>query len=241
MLKEKIKQLKRVLGVPESEPIQPPVKDPDIKITPINEIIPSQAEIDEMNVEVDAGYLQYSAEVVGYENRENQWNAYRTVMSYTDTDSILDFGCGRGDLATFLQSEFPDAVYQYTGVDVNEHLINAGKEIYPEVNLIRSDWFDLDSNLKADWVVNIGSCNLRYDADVVNDDFEFTKKSLQCMYEHCDKGIVTMFTSKFAKVDDGLINHDPGDILNWAQENFGNVAIDHSIGDDVFILIIYKV
>ena len=40
--------------------------------------------------------------------------------------------------------------------------------------------------------------------------------------------------------DDGLINRNPGDILNWAQNEFGNVALDHSFSKDLFILVIYK-
>ena len=38
----------------------------------------------------------------------------------------------------------------------------------------------------------------------------------------------------------GLINHNPGGLFNWAQQEFSNVALDHSVGDDVFCLIIYK-
>ena len=40
--------------------------------------------------------------------------------------------------------------------------------------------------------------------------------------------------------DDGLINRNAGDILNWAQKEFGNVALDHSFSKDLFILVIYK-
>ena len=165
MLKEKLQKLKRVLGVPESETKIDDVAEEsinDIELTEISEIIPTKEEKEEMDIEIDEGYLQYSAEVVGFENREMQWNSYRTIMSYTDSNDILDFGCGRGDLYSFLKTEDPGEVYTYTGIDMNEPLIKAGNEAHEGINLIHTDWFQLPEKVEADWVVNAGSCNLRY-------------------------------------------------------------------------------
>ena len=41
-------------------------------------------------------------------------------------------------------------------------------------------------------------------------------------------------------IDDGLINRNAGDILNWATKEFGSVALDHSFSNGLFILVIYK-
>ena len=49
-----------------------------------------------------------------------------------------------------------------------------------------------------------------------------------------------MLASTLTKIDDGLINYNPGDILNWAQGKYKNCALDHSISSDLFTLIIYK-
>lgn len=211
------------------------------EVTSISEIIPTDTEKQEMDVEVDEGYLQYSAEVVGFENRELQWNAYRMVTSYTDSESIIDFGCGRGDYTAFWKSEMTDSELDYIGIDMNKPLIAAGKEIYPDVDLIESDWFSLDESLSREWAINVGSSNLRYDADTTKSDLEYTKNTIQTMYKHCTRGLVMMLASKYTSTEDGLIDYDPGEMLNWAKEEFGNVAIDHSMGDDVFVLIIYKV
>jgi SAM-dependent methyltransferase len=192
--------------------------------------------------EVDEGYLQYSSEVVGFENRELQWNAYRTVLSYIDSNNILDFGCGRGDMYSFSKTDpdFNSEPLVYTGVDMNDQMIKMGKEIHEDINLINSDWFNLSEDIIADWAVNAGSCNLRYDADIVTTDEEYTKKTITAMYDHCTKGVILLLASSLIDVEDGLVNHNPGSIFNWAQQEFGNVALDHSVGDDVFCLIIYK-
>ena len=76
----------------------------------------------------DISYLENSSEAVGYDNREIQWNVYRTVLQYIPEQvSILDFGCGRGDLYSMHKSEYGEV--DYVGVDFNEPLITAGKKI----------------------------------------------------------------------------------------------------------------
>ena len=252
MLKDKLKQLKKVLGVPvveEPEPDtittdQPVIKDEDGNehvVNSIEQIEVTDEEENEMQTVNDESYLKYSSEVVGFDNRELQWNAYRMISSYADSDSVIDFGCGRGDFSAYWKSEHMDRDLDYIGIDLNEPLIKAGKEIYPDETLIVSDWSSLDASTMRDWAINVGSSNLRYDADITIKDLDYTKRTINTMYAHCTRGVVVALASKYTSIEDDLINYNPGDILNWAKEEFGNVAIDHSMGDDVFVLIIYKV
>lgn len=229
-------------NMPEPTAIDNLPPEPEIITEPIDEIVPTESEKEDMQTEVDKGYLQYSAEVVGFENRELQWNAYRTVLSYIDSNDVLDFGCGRGDMWSFVQTEEPfnEQEFNYTGVDLNEQMVKLGRDIYEGIDLIQDDWFNLPEDLISEWAVNAGSCNLRYDADTVTSDEEYTKNTITAMYNHCTKGVILLLASSLIDIEDGLVNHNPGSIFNWAQQEFGNVALDHSVGDDVFCLIIYK-
>tara|TARA_R110000803_G_scaffold42850_6_gene91751 strand:+ start:7110 stop:7793 length:684 start_codon:yes stop_codon:yes gene_type:complete len=183
-------------------------------------------------------YLQYSAEAVGFSTREDQWNLYKATLQYIpEASSILDFGCGRGDLHVMHLSEYGEL--DYIGIDMNEPLINAGKIVDPNRDIRLFDWFNLPLNITKDWCVNIGSSNLRYDADMKRSDFEYTCDTIEKMYKHAIKGIVVLLTSKNVK-EDGIIQHDPGKILNWAQDKFKNVLLDHSSSEDGFCLIIKK-
>ena len=194
-------------------------------------------EIDKKDVEVveqDDTYLQYSSEAVGYNTRESQWDVYKSGLQYIPVgSSILDFGCGRGDLHVMHLSEYGEV--DYTGIDMNEPLINAGKIIDPKRDMILSDWFELPLNVTKDWCVNIGSCNLRYDADMTRDDFKYLCDTIDKMYMHAINGIVVLIS-----YSEGLIQHDPGKILNWSKDKFKNVILDHSVSDDGFCLIIKK-
>jgi hypothetical protein len=192
-------------------------------------------------MDLDPEYLQYSAEAVGYGNREMQWDVYRSIANYiTEGDSVLDFGCARGDFKLFHADNYTFDL-DYIGIDMNENLINAGKKVYEDrIDIRHNDWFTLPKNLKQDWSINIGSCNLRYDADIKTSDTDYLQNTIRTMLQHAEKGAVIMLTSSITDIDDGLINHDPGLVLNWAQKEFGNVALDHSFSNDLFILVIYK-
>jgi hypothetical protein len=209
----------------------------------VAEITPTDEEKAEMQnpTETDPDYLEFSSEAVGYESREQQWDTYRIISNYIEEgDSVLDFGCARGDFERFYQSEL-GLDLDYTGVDMNQQLVDAGKKVYDEeVELLCQDWFTLDKDLKQDWSINIGSSNLRYDADTVRNDMSYLKDTIKCMDSHCEKGSIILLASDQSGIDDGLINWNAGDVFNWAMKEFGNVAIDHTFSKDIFTLIIYK-
>jgi SAM-dependent methyltransferase len=192
-------------------------------------------------IDADPEYLEYSAEAVGYGNREMQWNLYRSITAHIpEGASVLDFGCGRGDYKLFHADDYTFDL-DYIGVDMNKQLIDAGNKVYNnQVDLRCLDWFTLPKDLKQDWCINIGSCNLRYDADIKTLDDEYLQNTIRTMYEHANNGIVILLASNISDIEDGLINYDPGLILNWAQKEFRSVALDHSFSNDVFALVIYK-
>ena len=97
-----------------------------------NELDVIDSDVDEINESFDEEYLEYSAEAVGYENREQQWDTYRVISNYIEEgDSVLDFGCARGDFEKFYEQEYQSDI-DYIGVDMNQQLIEAGRKVYNE-------------------------------------------------------------------------------------------------------------
>jgi len=215
----------------------------EVAVDDMEEIEPTKEEVSEMNNQagIDPEYLEYSSEAVGYENREQQWDTYRIIANYLgEEDSVLDFGCARGDFERFFEQEYNETL-DYIGVDMNQQLIDAGKKVYEnEVELRTGDWFNLEDDLVQSWSINIGSNNLRYDADTVRDDMTYLQDTITAMMKHCDKGSIILLASDITKIDDGLTNYNAGEVFNWAQKQFGNVALDHTFSNDIFTLIIYK-
>ena len=209
----------------------------------MEEIEPTSEEVNEMNnqADLDPEYLEYSSEAVGYENREQQWDTYRVISNYIgEGDSVLDFGAARGDFERFFETEIGENL-DYIGVDMNKQLVDAGNKVYDqEVELICSDWFNLDKDVKQDWSINIGSSNLRYDADTVRDNMTYLQDTIKTMMSHSTKGSIILLASDQAEIEDGLVNWNAGDVFNWAQKEFGSAALDHSFSKDLFTIIIYK-
>ncbi len=187
---------------------------------------------DDVEVSENMDALLYATETVGYDNREQQWNIYKTVTNFTNQgDSILDFGCGRGDYKLFYSDTYKQDV-NYIGIDMNRQLIDAGLQVYEnKVNLICTDWFTLDKKIIMDWSINVNSNNLRYDANIKLTDDEYLKDTIQTMYDHCNKGVIIMLDSR---------THNPGNIFNWAIDLFGTAALDHSFSVTEYVLVIYK-
>ena len=67
----------------------------------------------------------------------------------------------------------------------------------------------------------------------------YLQDTIKAMVKHSKKGSILLLASDTG-IDDGLINWNAGDVLNWAQQEFGNVAIDHTFSKDLFTVIIYK-
>ena len=208
-----------------------------------NEIQPNKEEINEMNnqADLDPDYLEFSPEAVGYINREQQWNTYRMISNYLPEEaSVLDFGCGRGDFDRFYEGEINDGL-NYIGIDMNKQLIDAGLKAYDnEVDIRCVDWNNLDPKLTQDWCININSNNIRYDADTTKTDEEYLHSTIDAMYKHANNGILILLSSSIPGEEGDLIDHNPGDIFNWAQKKYGITALDHTISDDLFLIAIYK-
>lgn len=191
--------------------------------------------------EDDVAYIYHSTEVIGYANREQQVANYRLIYDIIGDASVLDFGCGRGDFNVFYSQylERPMDEIDYAGIDLNGVLINAGKELYPNLDLRHMDWFSVTDDLRKDWCINANSLNLRYD-QILMSDWDYFTASINAMYNNANVGIVVLLNSSLVYDDEGLLTWSPGDVLNWAQTTYGNVVIDHSFIDSAFTLIIYK-
>lgn len=245
-----LRKIKQFLS---SEPEVAPVAEVNEELTNLEVLIESQsfspvvAETDDIEIEYlppdpDEGYIMHSTEVVGYDNRERQFTSYGIISSVIGEASVLDFGCGRGDFKVFhaQRMEIEPNQIDYTGIDINEILINAGKELYLDIDLRVADWLNMPKDLKKEWCINVNSLNLRYDRDLTKDNWEYFKASIKAMYECATSGVAVMLASDVPGIEDGLINYNPGDVINWAQKEFDGVAVDHSYSTEMFTLIIYK-
>jgi SAM-dependent methyltransferase len=222
-------------------PVETPLEEPNV-----SEFIIDAPELPLMEKEaLPDDYLEYAPEAVGYGNREQQFSIYSTIATYLgDDDTIMDFGCGRGDFYAWYTQTF-NKEPKYTGIDLSEPLINAGLRVYPNAQIICGDWNDVAKYDNADWCINVGSLNMRYDADTVTSDFEYFDKTVLTMFKKAERGVIILLASDLVSInEEGISVFNAGDILNRVLKlvtgKNGFVALDHSYSDGIFSLIIYK-
>ena len=195
----------------------------------------SDKELDKL---VDSTFIETTAEAVGFENRQSQWNAYRIVSQYINPEgSVIDFGCARGDFKSFFLDEFTFDL-DYTGIDMNKQLIDAGLKVNPSYNLLHKDWTKFEGN--ADWCISIGSHDVRFDANLKLSDKEYLIESIKKMYNCANEGICIMLASDILQQDEGIITWNAGELFNDVLKEFRTALIDHSFSDALFIITIYK-
>ena len=212
------------------------IQEEDLQVEAYNENFPlEETDVSEFGIDIPElplmekealpdDYLEYAPEAVGYGNREQQFGIYSTIATYLgDDDTIMDFGCGRGDFYAWYTQTF-NKEPKYTGIDLSEPLIE----------------YDI-----ADWCINVGSLNMRYDADTVTSDFEYFDKTVLTMFEKAEKGVIILLASDLVNIkEEGISVFNAGDILNrvlkLVTSKNGFVALDHSYSDGMFSLIIYK-
>ena len=124
-------------------------------------IIVEKKGVEEVQTAFKLDQLQYSPEAVGFSSQELQFSIYQHVNKYIDAgESIIDFGCGRGDFLAYRINQLQLDV-DYLGIDKNLELVGAGRSIYKGIQLEWLDWKDIKT--KKDCAINILSCNINYD------------------------------------------------------------------------------
>lgn len=92
---------------------------------------------------------------VGWGSRESQWRRFDTIASQIATTqfnnqavSILDVGCGLGDLYHYLKVK--KCKCQYKGIDFCEDMIKSAKKSYPNGNFYHAS---LDNYIETSTIV----------------------------------------------------------------------------------------
>jgi len=106
------------------------------------------------------------------------------LEGFDKNDSILDVGCGYGDLFKFLKQQGWSG--QYTGVDINKELIEEGRIKYPDADLRVLDLQEEKIDGNYDWCVSAHVLtSSTEDVSYINHLFEM----VSIMFELSNKGI----------------------------------------------------
>jgi len=156
-------------------------------------------------------------------DKERHFLRYQILLSEWNLKgaSLLDVGCGFGDMYAFTVEN--NLQVAYTGVDINQDLIDAGKEKYPEAHLKAKDVINATTENEYDFVVSSGVHNLK-----LEDNWSFIKQTFDRFNALANKGFALNFISD--KVDkefkkDHIYYTSPEDILRLAYRYSNRVVL----------------
>src|SRR4030042_3445697 len=118
---------------------------------------------------------------------------YLEITTLTDFNgkSVLDVGCGFGDLVAFINSKTEN--FSYTGIDLINEFILAARKKYPGFSFVMGDYFSDPLEEKFDIVVANGSLNSN-----VPDNYAFRKKAIKTMFDHARQAVIFNMAGGFA-------------------------------------------
>jgi len=156
----------------------------------------------------------YHPNALYWSGREIQETCFKVLadIGVTSNDSVLDVGCGFGDLKGWANKQGIRSLV-YTGVDLSPDILEQAKLRNPKAVFLSGDLFDMDFQEKSfDWVILSGSLN-----EQLHDESAYAKRVIERMYQLCRKGVAfNMLDARFVKAHD-LHSQIPNEILKFCQ------------------------
>lgn len=163
----------------------------------------------------------------GYDPKALGWDKGRQTLRFEillnywnlKNQSLLDFGCGFGDLYGYLKGK--NNGVQYTGVDLNKHLIEEGQKRYPQARLLVKDLLDEKPSEKFDVIIASGTHSSK-----ISDNWGYVEKTFELFSKIANYGFALNFLSD--RVDweiEHSFHYDPVRMLKLAYKYSNRVVL----------------
>ncbi len=162
-----------------------------------------------------------------------------TTNFQLNNKSILDIGCGFGDINRWLkQNEVTN--YNYLGIDVVEEFVSEAKNRYSDYNVKfeQAEFLSKQFNGRFDYIIESGIFNHIMEHI---DNYDYIFKVMEKAFMLCDSAISFDFLS--SKVDfqrDGAFHSEPSVILEMAYSLSSRVILNNSYMPYEFNVIVFK-
>jgi len=149
-------------------------------------------------------------------SQNTRFEIFASLVNFADK-SVLDVGCGFGDLFTFFLSR--DIPVAYTGIDIIPEFIAQAKEKLPGINFKVEDIFSIDE--EYDYVVACGALNFNV-TDSKNYYFSMIKKMFECSKIGL---LFNMLNNAEQKTDETYFSYNIEEVRAYCQTLTKNVTI----------------
>jgi SAM-dependent methyltransferase len=184
------------------------------------------------NARYDARFTEHgvSHRTLGWGSREQQAYRFAQVLQCADFAgrSVLDIGCGFGDLLSYLkQQQVP--ITHYVGIDVNPEFIRVAAANHPEAEFHAISLTSLEgAALRSDLVVMLGLLNFRqqpldnpaYAREMIGRAFVLGREALICDF-------LSSRRSSAYPPEDFVYYYEPAFVLELGLDCSTDVVLKH--------------
>ena len=176
-----------------------------------------------------------SVESLGWTSAEAQQQRFAILaqIGNLDNESVLDAGCGHGDLRAYLGTLYPQV--RYFGVEQMPELLNTAIEKYaslPETLFFQGD-FAASELPSTDYVLVCGSLNYR------NSDPLFVLRMIEKLFNNCRKGLGFNLLSHVDPPHGLLTAYKPEFIVEYCRQLTPNVMLVDGYRENDFTIFMY--
>jgi SAM-dependent methyltransferase len=182
--------------------------------------------------------LQHGSEsnyALGWRDTESQLIRFKTLAGIANLSghSILDAGCGYGDLLPYLSTMYGQVVY--TGIEQIPALFNEAltrHHNYSNASFIFGNFINITLPV-SDYVMASGSLNYK------SSDPQFIFKAIERLYESCTYGFAFNLLRTISS-EGILVAYDPFEILNYASSLCREAKLIADYADEDFTIFMYR-
>ncbi len=180
-----------------------------------------------------------SFDVLDWSDRDSQLKRFAVLPANVELDgkTLLDVGCGLGDLWAFLNAH--DISVEYVGVDLSEKMVCAARRLHPDAEFVSGDVF-------KDEVFPPGAFDVVFASGVFNLDLgnnrEFLARAVRRLLDLAGECVVFNLLHTRADVcHEGYVYYDPAEVLKDLEALSCHVTVVDDYLDGDFTLICRKV
>ena len=173
---------------------------------------------------------------LGWKEEQSQLKRFEIISQIGDMDdlSILDAGCGHGDLRAFLGKKYPSM--RYAGIDQMEAFLDVATARYgslPDTTFYLGDCWTAELP-NMDYVLACGLLAYR------NSKPDFIYRMIDKLFGSCRLGFGFNLLKNVSDPDGILVNYDPKDILSYCKTLTPKVVLREGYADDDFTIFMYQ-
>jgi len=151
-------------------------------------------------------------------------------------DTVLDVGCGLGDLWQWLDEN--QQTVSYTGVDITPEMVKRASKRFPDINFIESSISEnhFQKYDEFDFVVASGIFAHRQ-----NNPVEFFHQTILNMYKKSKKGVAfNCLSSWLEDQEEGEFYADPLETVEYCRSISKKIVLRHDYHHGDFTIYMYK-